>query len=234
MHTTIRKLLCFSLTLAFLNTTTLVLAQSTASTASTLVPPQIASAHTIFISNAGGSNYFNMFTGGPDRGYTQLLNDLEKWNRFRIIQSPSAADLIFEIQAIAPATASPGNDAPSGYNPQLVLRIRDPKTSAILWTTTANVRAAGRQKSRDKGFDKSVAVLVDHVRQLTGEQLTVEQTKATRDNTRAPNSEKILFGTLIGVGVGMMAFGIYKATHMSRPTLPTARTSPCGTPFCPI
>jgi len=230
MHTTIRKLLCFSLTLAFLNTTTLVLAQSTASTASTLVPPQIASAHTIFISNAGGSNYFNMFTGGPDRGYTQLLNDLEKWNRFRIIQSPSAADLIFEISAIAPATASPGNDAPSGYNPQLVLRIRDPKTSAILWTTTANVRAAGRQKSRDKGFDKSVAVLVDHVRQLTGEQLTVEQTKAIRSNDRMPTSTKVWIGVGLGLVVGFTILGFYKVTHTNRPTLPSC-TNPS---LCPV
>jgi hypothetical protein len=64
-----------------------------------------------------------------------------------------------------------GADGTIVYNPQLILRILDPKTSALLWTTTANVKAAGGQGSRDKGFDESVTALVDRVRQLVGEQL---------------------------------------------------------------
>lgn len=229
MHATIRKLFCYSLALVFLNTTTLLRAQSTASTASSLAPPQVTSAHTIFISNAGGSTYFNIFTGGADRAYTQLLGALEKWNHYQIVQSPSQADLIFEIQAIAPATASPGNDVPGGYNPQLVLRIRDPQSNAILWTTTANVRASGLQKSRDKGFDESVAVLADHLRQLTGEQLTTEQQAAVRSNASTHSKAMIalLIGGIAGVVV-MTVVGIHLVHEHENQTL-----TPPPLPACP-
>ncbi len=33
------------------------------------VPPQVVSAHSVFVANGGGSNCFNMFTGGPNRAY---------------------------------------------------------------------------------------------------------------------------------------------------------------------
>ncbi|GGA63350.1 hypothetical protein GCM10011507_13760 [Edaphobacter acidisoli] len=236
MHATIRKLFCYSLALVFLNTTTLLKAQSTASTASSLTPPQITSAHTIFLSNAGGSTYFNAFTGGPDRAYTQLLGALENWNRYQIVQSPSQADLIFEIQGIAPATASPGNDIPGGCSPQLILRIRDPQSNAILWTTSANVRASGLQKSRDKGFDQSIAVLVDHVRQLTGEQLSPTEQAAVRSN--ASTYSKAMIGLLVAGAVGaviMAVVGIHLVHEhqnqtLTSPTLPTCPTAPA----CPI
>ena len=174
MHVTLRKLLCCTLAL-LLASTPLTRAQQTSTSAP--VPPQITSAHSIFIANGGGTNYFNAFTGGPDRGYSQLYAALQQWNRYQIADSPSQADLIFEIHAIAPAVNTGGTDGSYVYNPQLILRILDPKTNALLWTTTSNVKAAGTQSSRDKGFDESVAVLVDRVRQLTGEQLNTTQVK---------------------------------------------------------
>ena len=121
----------------------------------------------------------------------------------------------------------------SVYNPQLILRILDPKTNVLLWTTTANVRAAGTQSLRDKGFDESVAVLVDRVRQLTGEQLNATQVKAIRSNSQMPTSMKILLGVGIGAAVGLTIFGVYKVTHMNTPTLPTLPTCP-DPPFCPV
>jgi hypothetical protein len=227
MHATLRKLSCFTLAL-LLASTPLTRAQQTS--ISTPVPPQITSAHRIFISNGGGTNYFNAFSGGPDRGYSQLYAALQQWNRYQLVDTPSQADLLFEIHAIAPAVST-GTDGSIAYNPQLILRILDPKTNALLWTTTANVKAAGGQSSRDKGFDESVAVLVDRVRQLTGEQLNPTQVKAIRSNNQMPTSTKILIGVGIGAVVGLTAFGIYKVTH--RPTLPTLPSCP-DPPFCPV
>lgn len=43
------------------------------------VPPQIVQARAVFVSNGGGSNYFEIFTGGPDRGYNTLYRDLERF-----------------------------------------------------------------------------------------------------------------------------------------------------------
>jgi hypothetical protein len=232
MHATFRNVLCFTLAL-LLASTPLTRAQQTSTPAPAPVPPQITSAHSIFISNGGGTNYFNAFTGGADRGYSQLYAAVQQWNRYQIVDSPSQADLIFEIHAVAPVISVAGNDGAAGYNPQLILRILDPKTNALLWTTTANVKAAGGQSSRDKGFDESVAVLVDRVRQLTGEQLNQTQLKAVRSNTQWPTSTKILLGIGIGAAVGLTIFGVYKVTHRSTPTLPTIPPCP-DPPFCPV
>jgi hypothetical protein len=224
MCTTVRKLLCFSLALVFSFTTITAKAQRTASVAPALPPLQITSAHTIFISNGGGTNYFNAFSGGADRGYSQLFTALQQWNHYQIVPSPSQADLIFEIHSIAPAVDTGHANGVLVYNPQLILRILDAKTNTLLWTTTSNVKAAGRQKSRDKGFDQSVAVLVDHVRQLTGEQLNADQAKAVRSNNQMRTSTKVLFGVGIAAVVGFAIFGIYKVTH--QPKLPPV-------PYCP-
>src|ERR1700722_19358558 len=193
MNVTLHKLLCFPLAL-LLASTPLTGAQQASITAPSPIPPQITSAHTIFIANGGGTNYFNAFTGGADRGYSQLFTTVQQWNRYQIVDSPSQADLIFEIHAVAPLVRVAGDDGSVGYNPQLILRILDPKTNALLWTTTSNVKAAGSQSSRDKGFDESVVVLVDRVRQLTGERLNTTQVKAIRSNTEWPRSAKILLG----------------------------------------
>ncbi len=231
MHATLRKLLCFTLAL-LLASTPLTRAQQTSTAVPAPVPPQITSARTIFISNGGGPNYFNAFTGGADRGYSQLYAALQQWNRYQIVDSPSQADLIFEIHAVAPAVRLAADDGAVGYNPQLILRLLDPKTNALLWTTTSNVKAAGGKSSRDKGFDESVAVVVDRVRQLTGEQLNPTQVKAIRSNNQMPTSAKIFLGVGIGAAAGLAIFGIYTVTHRNTPTLPTIPPCP-NPPFCP-
>ncbi len=227
MQATLRYLVGSILAL-LLASTPLARALQSSIAAPALVPPQITSARTIFVSNGGGSNYFDAFTGGPDRGYSRLYAALQQWGRYQLVDSPSQADLIFEIRSIAPAGEDTSGSA--YYNPQLILRILDPKTGAVLWTTTSNVRASGRQASRDKGFDRSVAVLVDRVRQLTGEPLDAAQLKAIHSNSSVSKSEKILIGSAIAAAAGITAVGVYEITH--RPTLPTLPQCP-NPPFCP-
>lgn len=230
------RILVGSILALLLASTPFAQALQSSSAAPTLVPPQITSAHSIFVSNGGGPNYFDLFTGGPSRAYSQLYAALQQWGRYQIVDSPSQADLIFEIRSIAPAVdvSGPHGTGSLTYNPQLILRILDQETGAVLWTTTSNVRAAGLQASRDKGFDQSVAVLVDRVRQLTGEQLNTAQVKAIRTNSSVSRSQKILFGTLIGVGVGFAIFGAYRVTHPpDSPKLPTIPACP-NPPFCPV
>lgn len=226
----ILRILVLSTLALLLASTPLAQALQSGTAAPTLVPPQITSAHSIFISNGGGPNYFDAFSGGPDRGYSQLYAALQWWGRYQIVDSPSQADLIFEVRSIAPAYDDSGpNGGSISYNPQLILRILDPKTGAVLWTTTSNVRAFGRQASRDKGFDQSVAVLVDRVRQLTGQPLDAAQIKAIHSNSTVSRSEKILIGSAIAAAAGLTTFGIYEVTHRSTPTLPTC----LNPPFCP-
>jgi hypothetical protein len=185
------------------------------------VPPQILSAHTVFISNGGGGNYFNMFTGGPDRAYDTFYADVQQASRYQLVSSPSQADLIFEIRGIAPAVRNGDGIA---YNPQLILSIIDPHTSTVLWTTSANVRALGTQKRRDQGFDQSVDVLVDKLGEITGQPLTPLQSKAVRSNSSVPTSTKVFIFVGIAALAGLSAYGAYRITHppsLPQPTLPS-------------
>jgi hypothetical protein len=220
------QLLCVTLTIC-LSVTPVIQAQQSTPVAAP-VPPQIVAAHKIFVSNGGGSNYFNMFTGGPDRAYNTLYAELQQSGRYQLVSSPADADLIFEIRSIAPTVDTSTPDSPGGiaYNPQLILSIQDPATHAVLWTTSSNVRASGRQKTRDGEFDQSLEVAVDKLRQVTGEQLTPAQLKAIQTNSRMPTATKVLLIAVIATGVAMLIYGIYRVTHpytlppLTQPALP--------------
>jgi hypothetical protein len=220
LRNTLCILLAFSLTL-----TPVLPAQQTSSTPGP-VPAQIAAGHAVFVSNAGGSNYFNLYTGGPDRAYSTFYADLEKTSRYQLVASPSEADLIFEIRAIAPAVGGPHDTV--SYNPQLILSIQDPKTRVVLWTTSANVRAIGTQGRRNRQFDASVAVLMDKLGQITGQPLTPQQLKAVNDNSRMPTAAKVFLIVGLALAAGFTSYGIYRATHP--PTLPPL-PQPTQTPF---
>jgi hypothetical protein len=211
----IRKSLCLALAWVLVVIPTAQAQQSTSASGAP-VPPQILSAKSVFVSNGGGSNYFNMFTGGPDRAYNTLYAMLQQSNRYQLVSTPAQADLIFEIRAIAPSVST--GDA-IGYNPQLILSILDPKTSTVLWTTNDNVRAIGRQKTRDRGFDQSVAVLLDKFGQVTGQPLTPEQAKAVRNNSRMPTAAKVFIFVGIAASAALAAWGAYRVSHP--PALPT-------------
>ena len=221
MFALVRKPLCFTLALFLVVTPALRAKQTTPNSAP--IPPQIAAAHTVFVSNGGGSNFFDQFTGGPDRAYNSFYADLQQSNRYQLVDSPLKADLIFEIRSIAPAFED--NSGIVSYNPQLILSIQDPQTRAVLWTTTANVRAIGTQDRRDRGFDQSVGVIVDKLAQLTGQQLTSAQLKAIHSNSHWPTAAKVIVTISIVAAAGLLGYGIYRVTHPPTLTLPTLPAS---------
>jgi hypothetical protein len=224
MLSKLRNTLC--ILLAFSLTLTPALPAQQTSSAPGPVPAQIATGHAVFVSNAGGSNYFNLFTGGPDRAYSTFYADLEKTGHYQLVATPSEADLIFEIRAIAPAVD--GGHGTIDYNPQLILSIQDPKTRVVLWTTSANVRAIGAQSRRNRQFDASVAVLMDKLGEITGQPLTPQQMKAVNDNSRMSTAGKIFIIAGLALAAGFASYGIYRATHP--PTLPPL-PQPTQTPF---
>lgn len=135
-----------------------------------------------------------------------------------MVTSPAQADLIFEIRAIAPAVYEGKGEV--SYNPQLILSILDPQTRTVLWTTSANVRALGIQKRRDRGFDKSMAVMVDKLAHVTGQSVTAEQAKAVEDNSRMPTTKVLLMVGAVEFVV-FTAFVIHRVTHPATPSQPT-------------
>ena len=215
-----------SITLALLLVITPVLPAQQPTQNPAPVPAQIASARTVFVSNGGGDNYFDMFTDGADRAYNILYADLLWLSQYQLVSAPAQADLVFEIRSVAPAIYE-GKGAIS-YNPQLILSILDPQTRAVLWTTSANVRALGTKKHRDRGFDQSMAVLVYKLAQVTGQPLTAQQAKAVKDNSRIPTAAKVILvaGAVLSAGFG--SYVIYRATH------PPALQQPLLPPFPPF
>jgi hypothetical protein len=208
-----REFLCIVLAW-FLIITTAPAQQPTPATAAP-VPSQILSAHAVFVSNGGGGNYFNMFTGGPDRAYNAFYAELHEADRYQLVSVPAQADLIFEIRGIAPAVSDGDTDS------QLILSIIDPQTHAVLWTTNANVRAFGTQMRRDRGFDQSVAVLVSKLDQVTGQPLTPAETKAVKNNSRMSAGMKVFIVVSIAASVAFAAYGAYRVSHPpSLPPLP--------------
>lgn len=142
---------------------------------------------------------------------------MKKMGQYELVDSPSQADAIFEIRAIAPAA---GDATDLTFNPQVVLTVRDPKSNATLWTEKANVRAFGTKRHRDRGFDQSVAVLVDELAQVTGQPLTAAQTKAIDSNSKMPKGMKVLIISSVAAATAGISWGIYEGTHQPNMTLP--------------
>jgi hypothetical protein len=136
------------------------------------VPSQIVSAKSIFISNAAWDQYCHLYyKGSQSMGYQSFYAALQPWHHYQIVTAPSAADLVFEW-ACKSATSQYTINGNGGTRdaPYILLRIRDPKTTVVLWSLKEKISPGVLAKSRDKQFDKALAAIVDQLKQLTGTQ----------------------------------------------------------------
>ncbi len=164
-RTPLRTTLCCLLTALFLISSSL--AQKSPVPPPAPIPPQIAAAQKIFISNGGGESFETVFDqvvfdGGPDRPYNQFYAAMKSWGQRQLVSSPSDADLIFEISWVL-------SDTGLGRLPvlgQLRLVIVDPRTHVRLWTVTEYVRGAMLLGNRDKNFDQAMNTIMNRVRTL--------------------------------------------------------------------
>ena len=128
------------------------------------IPPQIANAKKVFISNAGTeSNYTdvrdNYFQGGPNRTYNQFYAAMKSWGRYELVPAPTDADLVLEIQFTYQVEA--------GHSlTHFKLLFRDPKSNVRLWTLTRYVEPAGMSKNRERNFDVAMSALTEDVKSL--------------------------------------------------------------------
>jgi hypothetical protein len=128
------------------------------------VPPQIAAAQKVFISNAGGESFEavidqTVFNGGPDRTYNQFYAAMKTWGRYQLVSSPSDTDLVLEISWVLTDT---GLRLP--VLGQLRLVVLDPKTHITLWNFTEYVRGAVLLSNRDKNFDQAMTTIVNRLK----------------------------------------------------------------------
>ncbi|HTS38422.1 MAG TPA: hypothetical protein VMH04_22295 [Candidatus Solibacter sp.] len=144
------------------------LAQSAKQAPSAPIPSQILSAKRIFIANAGCDEMTvddPIFSGGPARAYNQFYAAMKTWGHFDIVGSPADADLLFEVgQDVSAVT--PFGKTSSSYIPQFRLKIRDPKTNALLWSFNVHAEFGLGQASSDRNFDQAINHLVAEVQGL--------------------------------------------------------------------
>lgn len=142
-------------------------AQQPKGTAPAPVPPQIAAAQKVFISNAGGESFETVidqtvFNGGPDRPYSEFYAAMKNWGKYEIVQSPSDADLILEISWTLSDT---GLRLP--VLGQIRLLMIDPKTHVTLWNLTEYVRGAVLLSNRDKNFDQAMNTIMGRMKVIS-------------------------------------------------------------------
>jgi hypothetical protein len=163
----IRHVLCAALLSA-----SVALAQIPASPAAGPVPAAVQAAKRVFVSNAGSDSglFPEPFSGDPSRGYCQFYAALKQAGQIELVDDPSDADLVLELQLTAPYGPTNGSKQNGAAAPLPMFRlvIYDRKTHYALWTLTRSVEFAFLQKTHDRNFDEAVSALARDFGQLSG------------------------------------------------------------------
>ncbi len=136
------------------------------------VPAPILDAKKVFVANAGGEcgpPDEPIFKGLPNRAYRQFYSALASAGGYELVSNPSDADLVLEISLSCPPAGTKvfeGQSLGANFLTQLKLGIFDVKSHVELWVITDLIPPAKLQSNRDKNFDKTMAKLVDDLKQL--------------------------------------------------------------------
>jgi hypothetical protein len=147
-------------------------AQQPAYPAAGPIPPAIRAAKRIFVSNAGADSglFPSPFSGDPNRGYNQLFAGLKAAGQYQLVNDPTEADLVLELQLTAPNGPSKGSKVNGASDPVPMLRlvVYDRKTHYVLWAFTESIEIAFLQKTHDRNFDDALTAILVDFEALTG------------------------------------------------------------------
>ena len=169
MKTCSRRVANLAVAMLLLFQVPLIVAAETKTVPAAPIPPQILAAKKIFIANAGQDEMFMdepHFSGDPERAYNQFYAAIKNSGRYEIVSSPAEADLLLEIELDVSEVAL-GGKAGSSFTPVFRVRIRDPRSHAMLWAFSLHVEFGLGQANSDRNFDQGVSRLVAHVLALT-------------------------------------------------------------------
>ena len=152
-------------------------AQQAAPVCNAPVPPAILAAKKIFVSNAGGDSglFPSPFSGDPSRGYNQFYAGLKANGQYQLVDDPSQADLVLELQLTAPNGPSNGSKVNGSSNPVPMFRLAvyDRQTHYTLWAFTQSIDIAFLQKTHDRNFDEALTAILLEFESLSGKAQSV-------------------------------------------------------------
>jgi hypothetical protein len=135
------------------------------------IPPAIAAAKNIFVSNAGSDSglFPEPFSGDQNRAYTEFFAALQATKQYALVSDPSQADVVLELHLNAPnGPASPNKqNGASDPVPQFKLVVYDTRTHYVLWSFTQGIEPALLQKTHDKNFDVALDAVLNQFLSLT-------------------------------------------------------------------
>jgi hypothetical protein len=132
-------------------------AQTPTSAPDAPVPQAILGAKTAFVSNA--MPIISNLSGGPTRGYNQFYADVKAMGRYELVDDPSKADIVFELQAVPFDSIRTGLEG-------VRLVIYDRRTHYILWTLVHPTGSCALKKGCDRNFDAAMDSLIRDLKAL--------------------------------------------------------------------
>ena len=151
-------------------------APSTAPSAVAPVPAGLLVARKVFVSNAGADSglFPHPFSGTPERAYIEFYTALQAWGRYELVSEPQEADLVFELQLMAPNGPANANKQKGASDPLPMFRlvVYDRKTHYVLWALTESIYPANLQKTHDRNFDSAIEAIISDLRDVVKEAIT--------------------------------------------------------------
>jgi hypothetical protein len=219
MNTPLQKLLSFSLA-SVLISTQLAFAQST--TPAAPIPSQIQQAQTIFLTNSASDPNFPI---DATKAFNDIYAALQSWGRYKLVNSPDQADLVFRLKNIAPITEVTGNRGGvySVTSPAFQLTILDPKSNIALWTINSPVNVTGKNQVLARWVSIAETNLVSRIKVVAGQPLSPVETADLTTVPKYHNTRTILIVT--GVVVGAAVAGGLIAHHEFENSLASQKAS---------
>jgi hypothetical protein len=177
------------------------------------VPSQIQQAQTTFLTNSGSDPDFPI---DATKAYNDIYAALQTWGRYKLVNSPEQADLIFQLKGIDPITDVSGNRGGvySVTSPAFQITILDPKSNIALWTITSPVTVKGKNQVLERWVSLSETNLVSRVKVVAGQPLSPDETTDLTTVPKYHNARTLLIigGVVVGAAVagGLIAHHEYE------------------------
>jgi hypothetical protein len=219
LNTLLQKLLSFSLA-PVLVSTQLALAQSASPTAP--VPSQIQQAQTVFLTNSGSDPNFPI---DATKAFNDIYAALQTWGRYKLVNSPDQADLVFQLQGIAPINdvIAYRNGVYSATSPAFQITILDPKSKIALRTITSPVNVTGKNQVLARWVSISETNLVSRVKVVAGQPLSPDETSDLTTVPQYHTTRTILIVT--GAVGGAVVAGVLIGHHETENSIADMKAS---------